>query len=670
MSFLNLWALWIAAGVVPALLILYFLKLRRREWPVPSTLLWKRAVQDLQVNAPFQRLRRNLLLFLQLAVLVLAIVALARPIVESTITNEERVVMLIDRSASMNALEADGRTRLDEAKEQAVRHMKTFNRRSGSWWSMFSLAGAPAQTQVMVIAFADRASIVAPFTTNTSELEAVLRAIEPSDAATDLTEALQLAKAYLLPPTMLTPGMEGTPVSAESPARLVLISDGRIANLDRTVLAAGEMSWLPIGKADDNAGITTFRTQRSYERPEIVEVFLTVRNFGREPIRTDLSVLVDGRIAVVRTLSLAARPDPNNPAEATADRASLALELPIEHGGVVEARLSRDDALSQDNSAYAVVPPPQRLRVVVVTEKNALLNVALGLAPLLEYPFVKPAEWEANAGGRFADGDDLKFDVAILDKYQPKRFPRGNYLFLGAAPPLEGVVAGEPLKNHALIWWDETHPILRHVAFEFITVFESTRLTLPKEAEVLVEGPAGPVLARYAQGGRNCLTLAFALEQSNWWSKQSLPIFLYNTLRYLGGVASDGDTGPLHPGATVRVPAPPGRQELEIITPGQTGASARVDATGAAYFGGTSRVGVYRVRDGVPGRDAFAINLEDADESDIAPPPGPLRIEGAGDLTRIEAVQTATPEVWRWFVGAALALVLLEWWVYNRRVMV
>ena len=66
-------ALIAGAMTVPLLVLLYFLKLKRTERVVSSTLLWQRAVQDLQVNAPFQRLRRNLLLLLQLLALIAAL---------------------------------------------------------------------------------------------------------------------------------------------------------------------------------------------------------------------------------------------------------------------------------------------------------------------------------------------------------------------------------------------------------------------------------------------------------------------------------------------------------------------------------------------------------------------------------------------------------------------
>src|SRR5438874_10304246 len=92
-----------AAVAVPLLLILYFLKLRRREMAVSSTLLWKKAVQDLQVNAPFQRLRRNLLLLLQLLILLFLLLALSRPVTHYTPGAGRVSVILIDRSASMGA---------------------------------------------------------------------------------------------------------------------------------------------------------------------------------------------------------------------------------------------------------------------------------------------------------------------------------------------------------------------------------------------------------------------------------------------------------------------------------------------------------------------------------------------------------------------------------------
>src|SRR5215211_9352796 len=117
-TFLNPWTAALAGAIViPSLLVLYFLKLRRREMAVSSTLLWKKAVQDLQVNAPFQKLRRNLLLLLQLLLLFLLLLALSRPVTKYTQVAGKTTVLLIDRSASMSASDPElkGKTRLDEA---------------------------------------------------------------------------------------------------------------------------------------------------------------------------------------------------------------------------------------------------------------------------------------------------------------------------------------------------------------------------------------------------------------------------------------------------------------------------------------------------------------------------------------------------------------------------
>jgi hypothetical protein len=82
MGILNtlVWWQWaLLAMVPPAIVALYFLKLRREPLAVPSTYLWSRAIEDLHVNSLWQRLRQSLLLFLQLLLIGLLAFTLLRP---------------------------------------------------------------------------------------------------------------------------------------------------------------------------------------------------------------------------------------------------------------------------------------------------------------------------------------------------------------------------------------------------------------------------------------------------------------------------------------------------------------------------------------------------------------------------------------------------------------
>ena len=94
MKFLDPTTIAVAAALtIPPLVALYFLKLRRAVRMVPSTLLWKKAIEDLRVNAPFQRLRKSLLLLLQLLVLALAALALGKPMFQAAQTHEGTLIL-------------------------------------------------------------------------------------------------------------------------------------------------------------------------------------------------------------------------------------------------------------------------------------------------------------------------------------------------------------------------------------------------------------------------------------------------------------------------------------------------------------------------------------------------------------------------------------------------
>jgi hypothetical protein len=236
MEFLTpLAGLYAAAAAVPLLLLLYFLKLRRQEVLVSSTLLWKRAVRDLQVNAPFQRLRRNLLLLLQLLALAAVLAALAQPVLALRRGPGQRYVLLIDRSASMNATDVKP-TRLDAAKKQAKAFIESM--RTGS-----TLSWRDQSDHAMVIAFDQRANVVCSFTSDKRQLASRIDAIEAGDGTSRLGEAVTVARAFAQ-----SSGVESAPGHNGKPAQLVLVSDGRIGDLDGIIVGDDEVVFHRIGE--------------------------------------------------------------------------------------------------------------------------------------------------------------------------------------------------------------------------------------------------------------------------------------------------------------------------------------------------------------------------------------------------------------------------------------
>src|SRR5437667_6624466 len=110
-----LWALPIGGLIV----VMYILKLRRKDVVVSSTFLWRQVIRDVQANAPFQKLRKNLLLFLQLLAALLLVLAITRPFWRGKGIGGRSVVIVVDTSASMSATDVKP-SRLEMAKREAL----------------------------------------------------------------------------------------------------------------------------------------------------------------------------------------------------------------------------------------------------------------------------------------------------------------------------------------------------------------------------------------------------------------------------------------------------------------------------------------------------------------------------------------------------------------------
>jgi hypothetical protein len=655
-TFLSPWFAAAAAAIaIPALLVLYFLKLRRREMAVSSTLLWKKAIQDLQVNAPFQKLRRNLLLLLQLLLLLLLLLALSRPVTHYQPGAGKTTVVIIDRSASMAADDAEGgRTRLEEAKRRAKDLVETLGRNASA----------------MVIASDETAEIVKPFTSDVPALKNAIDSIQQTDRKSRLKTAYTLAEAQTaFNPEQLRPGAQRPDVW--------VFSDGRI--LDAQELAIrGELKYDRIGSDKaNNIGIVAMSAKRVYERPTEVQIFARLANFGPEIAKADVQLSVDGRVRTIAGTTLfpqrwsdKQRDEAERGGESVKDSVEFTLELSDAAVVTVEQMNKQGDALAADDIAQVIVPPPKPLAILLVSDGNYFLEKALISNDPKAPPAMLPSAYEAQVPNQY--------DVIIFDRYSPKKLPpSGNFVYFGCVgpgikvKPVQEDGVNVLLKDVGVLDWRRDHPLLRHLSMAKIYVAEALKLEVPRESEVLVDGMKGPLIVMHREGPSSHLIVSFDLLQSNWPLRVSFPLFLHNALQYMA-VGSEMDVRQsFPPGATPRLPRAtvdklPGSPRTITIS-GPTGTLRKeIPEAGDVVLPALDRVGVYELDPPVPPLERIAVNLLDANESNLLPvqtPPGEIgqAIAAAGGKSRME--------LWWWIVAfAALPMLMIEWWVYTRRV--
>jgi hypothetical protein len=145
---------------------------------------------------------------------------------------------------------------------------------------------------------------------------------------------------------------------------------------------------------------------------------------------------------------------------------------------------------------------------------------------------------------------------------------------------------------------------------------------------------------------------------------------LYQTLQFLA-LGSDMEVRPSYePGTALRIP----RFDLQklgsvpdsITLHGPMGTlKVKVPEKGDFVLPALNKVGLYQTDPPIPQYENIAVSLLDSTESNLLPAsvvPG-----SAGQVTAVAATKSRM-ELWWWLVAAALPLLMIEWWVYTRRV--
>lgn len=690
MSFVNpVLAGVVAAVVIPLLLVLYFLKLRRRRVEIGSTLLWKKTIEDLQANAPFQRLRRNILLLLQLLALLAALLALAQPVLDSELGSAAgRHIILLDRSASMNATDVEAGTRLDEAKRRAIALIESLRGEA-----VVPLLSSGDADEAMLIVFDSSAEVRERFTSDKQRLIRAIEAVQPSDAPGRLVDAFTLAEAhapkrvYIDDRTGEAHELEG--LSGGAAATVHLFSDGSLVDAaDAKPRTGDDLRFERIGSEEaQNVAITALRAERGFSDPAEVRVFVGLQSTSSEPTPVDVELLIDGEVAAVKgtVIQPAADSTPNQASDQSAGQRdpgsggvlfSFRRTEPALLGIKIDPPSS--DALLADNAGAIDLPPARSARVALVTEGNLFLRTALDGLPLERLVEFTPQQYaEQNRGGWLSG-----FDLVVLDGVLPadRRLAGGQYLVLGEAPsPLayEADDTGAAREGPAVILdWERDHRALRDLDLSGLLVGSMPSVFLPEDASedaavrVLARSDAGPAVLELTGPGMRSIVVPFAPAESNWPFDVSFVVFVAAASLDLVDPAGSGEAlAGLSPGEVLTDRVPVEATDVRVVLPSGEEFAPAPSADGRIAFGPVRLAGLYEVRyriDGQPRVNRRPANLLDPQESDVRSQP---TVETASAVLGAEQEAQRPPRpLWTPLLLLALVIVLLEWYVYNRKV--
>src|SRR5262249_31922696 len=112
-------ALLLGTVTAAAVISMYFLKLRHRRVFISSSILWRRVLDERQSHSLWEKLRKIISAAIAVTIALLIAFSLARPEIESLTGKNERIVIVMDTSPTMNTQTPDGRTRWQHAVDRA-----------------------------------------------------------------------------------------------------------------------------------------------------------------------------------------------------------------------------------------------------------------------------------------------------------------------------------------------------------------------------------------------------------------------------------------------------------------------------------------------------------------------------------------------------------------------
>jgi hypothetical protein len=293
--------------------------------------------------------------------------------------------------------------------------------------------------------------------------------------------------------------------------------------------------------------------------------------------------------------------------------------------------------------------------VLLVTPGNLFLERALGILPGLEVTRVSP-------------GQPLPaepFDLIVRDGPITGTLPAGNLWAIGIGPYGDATTV---FTATDVIRVATQHPVMRYVDLDEVNVLRAWHTDPPPGAQVLVEAQGGPLLYLAERPEGRLAVLTFNLQDSDLPLRVAFPILTANLAGWLLPQGGVGEAASARPGEAVPIQPVPDAGRIVVTTPADREHVLEVGEN-LPVFADTGRLGVYRVEQFGPDgellrSDPLVVNLFSPGESDIAPRQA-IQV-GQAEVEVEEQEEVGRRELWPWLAAAALVVLGVEWWAYQR----
>jgi hypothetical protein len=644
MQFAFIGGLWFALSL-PFIVLLYLLKRRYTDTEVSSHLLWRRVLREQEANRPWQRLRRQLLLWLQLLAALLLVLALMQPFIWQNNVAKDHVVFVLDASASMHAEEA-GTTRLEQAKTQILQYADE----------------QAAKSDYSLLIMRDQPELLLRKESSASVLEAILDKVEPFFGRTEYKQAISLAASL---------------TREDSNTELRIYTDKQWTEPASDIPFSVPVTFVDVANNPllNHVSILQFGVN-SNASSAVIRASATIKNWGQQPVSFEAAVYAVTSLTEVRQLSL----------NANEQKTFYFENLPSVE--FYKLQLDLNDRFSEDQTSFAFLQGGGRKLAALLGSGSLFLEKALAVAD------IDVVRIQKSPDGSYPPPAGSSLDLLILDGVDPAGLvePAWNKLlrskpiwqFTSAATADNSNSATSNQANRESVEVQAAnppfimadHPVTRYLTFQDSHFAAVKKLSPPDWGKPIVTAGEVPLVYAGSNQGISRLLFAFQLQQTDLPLRSEFPVLIQNSVEWLLK-QQGGNLGRALAGEKKELPLSPEaeRASWQRIEPiGEEFPAEFDDKSLNSIQTIPSMPGLYRfVETNMKGElvksrymevaiDPRESNLNAKIETSIETDASVVKMEGIrkekGDLSMISLIP--------WVTSLLMLLLLLEWEVYRR----